>query len=150
MARHPPRGTFFLFGKKNRHEGKGGAYNRYKVPGEGRNSMTGRNGIRPAKHKHQKKLSTAPSKEDPVVQKKIADKLGIQEDILGKAPVLTSFGRYRVCIENYRSILQYEENRIRIQTKQGKIQITGENLGIAYYREECMCVVGVIRSIEYQ
>jgi sporulation protein YqfC len=101
------------------------------------------------KHKHQKKQKAQPSGENPVVSRKLWEKLKIQEDILTKAPVLTSFGRYRLCIENYRSILDYQENQIRIQTKAGKIHISGERLSIAYYRDECMCVVGEIHSIEY-
>ena len=54
------------------------------------------------------------------------------------------------CMENYRSILEYQEEQIRIQTGTGKIRIAGKRLGIAYYREECMCTVGEIHSIEYQ
>jgi sporulation protein YqfC len=94
-------------------------------------------------------MKALPSQEDPVIQKKLSDKLRLQEDILAKAPVVTSYGKYRVCIENYRSILAYEDNQIRIRTKTGRIQITGENLSIAYYREECMCVVGVIHTISF-
>ena len=88
--------------------------------------------------------------QDPVLSGKISGVLNLSEDILAKAPVVTSFGRYRVCIENYRSILEYQEEQIRIQTKTGKIRIAGKRLGIAYYREDCMCVVGEIHSIEYQ
>ena len=33
--------------------------------------------------------------------------------------------------------------------KTGKIAVQGKNLGIAYYRDECMCIVGEIDSIQY-
>lgn len=106
--------------------------------------------VKPVKHKHEKRMKTEPSMQDPVLSGKISGVLNLSEDILAKAPVVTSFGRYRVCIENYRSILEYQEEQIRIQTKTGKIRIAGKRLGIAYYREDGMCVVGEIHSIEYQ
>lgn len=105
--------------------------------------------VKPVKHKHQKNKRVEPSNEEPVITRKLSGKLRMQEDILAKAPVLTSYGRYRLCIENYRSILEYKEEQIRIQTKTGKIAVEGKNLGIAYYRDECMCIVGEISSIHY-
>ncbi|MBO5484510.1 MAG: YabP/YqfC family sporulation protein [Lachnospiraceae bacterium] len=105
--------------------------------------------VKPVKHKHQKSCKVAPSMEEPVLTRKLSGKLKMQEDILAKAPVLTSYGRYRLCIENYRSILEYREEQIRIQTKTGKISVQGRNLGIAYYRDECMCIIGEISSIQY-
>lgn len=105
--------------------------------------------VKPVKHKHQKRMKAEPSSQEPVLSRKLSGKLKLQEDIIAKAPVLTSFGSYRVCIENYRSILEYQEDQIRIQTKTGKIRIQGKRLGIAYYRDECMCIVGEIHSIEY-
>lgn len=105
---------------------------------------------KPVKHKHHGRMKAEPSSKDPVLSRKLSGALRLQEDIIAKAPVLTSFGSYRVCIENYRSILEYQEEQIRIQTRTGKIKILGKRLGIAYYRDECMCVVGDIHSIEYQ
>lgn len=112
-------------------------------------SMEKKYRVKPVKHKHQKKESATPSGREPVLTRKLSGKLRMQEDILARAPVLTSYGRYRLCIENYRSILEYQEEQIRVQTKTGKIAIKGKNLGIAYYRDECMCIVGEINSIHY-
>ena len=106
--------------------------------------------VKPVKHKHRKGCKPTPSHQDPVLTKKISGKLRIQENILGKAPVLTSYGKYRLCIENYRSILEYREEQIRIQTKLRKISVQGQHLVIAYYRDECMCIVGEISCIQYE
>ncbi len=111
--------------------------------------MAGSYRVKPVKHKHQKKMKAEPSGAEPVITRKLSGKLRMQEDILAKAPVLTCYGKYRVCIENYRSILEYQEEKIRIQTKTCKIAIEGRHLAIAYYRDECMCVVGEIRAIQY-
>lgn len=105
--------------------------------------------VKPVKHKHQKKEKVVASRGEPVLTRKLSGRLKIQEDILARAPVLTCYGKYRLCIENYRCILEYQEEQIRIQTKTGKIAVQGKNLGIAYYRDECMCIVGEIDSIQY-
>lgn len=106
--------------------------------------------VKPVKHKHRKGCKATPSNQDPVLAQKISGKLRIQENILVKAPVITSYGKYRLCIENYRSILEYREEQIRIQTKLGKITVQGQHLVIAYYRDECMCIVGEISCIQYE
>ncbi len=106
--------------------------------------------VKPVKHKHRKGCKATPSNQDPVLTRKISGKFKIQEDILVKAPILTSYGKYRLCIENYRSIIEYKEEQIRIQTKLGKISVKGKHLVIAYYRDECMCIVGEIDHIQYE
>lgn len=105
--------------------------------------------VKPVKHKHNKKQEVKPSKEEPVITRKLSGRLRLSEDVLAKAPVVTSYGRYRVCVENYRSILEYQEEQIRIQTKAGKIGIQGRHLEIAYYRDDCMCIIGEIHNISY-
>ena len=59
------------------------------------------------------------------------------------------YGRGRLCIENYRNIIEYTDSLIRIQTKTGRIHIIGRNLVIAYFRDDGMCIVGEIGTIEY-
>ncbi len=106
--------------------------------------------VKPVKHKHIKRMKAEPSAGEPTISGKFSGIMHMPEDILAKAPIVTCYGCYRVCIENYRNILEYQEGQIRIQTKTGKIRVEGKNLGIAYYREECMCIVGEIWSVEYQ
>ncbi len=105
--------------------------------------------VKPAKHKHQKKQETKPSLQDPVIARRLSGKLHIQEDVLAKAPILTAYGDHKLCIENYRSILEYTDNQVKVQTKTRKILIRGRHLVIAYYRDDGMCLLGDILSIEY-
>ena len=101
------------------------------------------------KHTHQKKERVAPEAREPVITRVLTEKMKLSEDILSKAPVLMGYGNRRFCIENYSNIIEYTKERIRIQTKTGKIHILGKNLVIAYYRDDGMCVVGEVTSVEY-
>ena len=84
------------------------------------------------KHKHGNKMQTKPEAREPVVSKRLSE-----------------YGNNRLCIDNYRSIIEYTEESVKIQTKQKKIYVKGSRLVIAYFREDEMCVLGNISSIEY-
>lgn len=101
------------------------------------------------KHAHQKKEKVSPEAREPVITRLLTEKLKLSEDMLSKAPILVGYGNRRFCIENYSNIIEYTKERIRIQTKTGKIYILGKNLVIAYYRDDGMCVVGEVTSVEY-
>lgn len=101
------------------------------------------------KHAHQKEKKVAPEAREPVITRLLTEKLRISEDVLSRAPILAGYGNQRFCIENYSNIIEYTKERIRIQTKTGRIHIIGKNLVIAYYRDDGMCVVGEVSSVEY-
>ncbi len=102
-----------------------------------------------ARHRHGKKPSASPSLEEPVIAGKISHFFQIPDDMLANAPVLTGYGNHRFCVENYRNIIEYTQEIIRIQTKTCRIHILGKKLVIAYFREDSMCVMGDISSVEY-
>ena len=101
------------------------------------------------KHKHGNKMQTKPEAREPVVSKRLSERFDIPQDIIAKAPMLLAYGNNRLCIDKYRSIIEYTEESIKIQTKQKKIYVKGSRLVIAYFREDEMCVLGNISSIEY-
>lgn len=105
--------------------------------------------VRPTKHRHRGKAESKPSYREPQIATRISRKMKLSEDILAGAPIVTGYGRGRCNIENYRSIIEYTEALIRVQTKAGKIHVTGKNLTIAYYRDDSMCIIGDISGIEY-
>lgn len=79
----------------------------------------------------------------------ILDKLNLPKDITQGAFVLTAVGNRELYIENYKGILEYTKNCIRIQGKNTYIKIEGHNLKIDHYTEEDMLIKGHILSIEY-
>lgn len=101
------------------------------------------------KHVHHKKEKAVPKTGEPVITRMLTEKLRLSEDVLSRAPILAGYGNRRFCIENYSNIIEYTKERIRIQTKTGRIHILGKNLVIAYYRDDGMCVVGEVTSVEY-
>ena len=71
------------------------------------------------------------------------------EDVVLGVPILTLTGHYEVNIENYRGILEYTEQLIRINVRSRQIRITGKSLEINYYTTTDMKITGKVEKIEY-
>ncbi len=111
--------------------------------------MRSRQEMHHKEHRHSKKVTTKPSILEPVIAEAVSKKLQLSEDVIAMAPIVTGYGTHRFCVENYRKIIEYTQELIRIQTKTVRIHIIGKNLVIAYFREDGMCVAGDISSVEY-
>ncbi len=79
----------------------------------------------------------------------VSDKMKLSSDILAGAPIVTIIGQTELSIENYKGIIEYTGDLLRIQTKTGRIHIEGKNLVIRNYSEDTMKVSGYISLINY-
>ena len=59
-------------------------------------------------------------------------------------------GQSGLLIENYRGILEYKEEHIRIQAKDCRILVVGKRLKIEYYTNEERKINGLIEQIIYE
>lgn len=79
----------------------------------------------------------------------LSSQLKLPSDVLAGAPIITAIGRDEVCVENYKGILEYNDNSIKIITKVGKVTICGTNLNISYFTNDEMKITGRIHTIGY-
>lgn len=80
----------------------------------------------------------------------LSNHLHLPADILAGAPIITATGRNEICLENYKGIIEYNGNLIKVQTKACKICIEGNELNILYFTEDEMKITGFIQAIYYQ
>lgn len=80
----------------------------------------------------------------------LSSKLHLPADILAGAPIITATGRNEISLENYKGIIEYNGNLIKVQTKLCRICIEGEQLNILYFTEDEMRITGYIQAIYYQ
>ena len=78
-------------------------------------------------------------------RERMAEKLKLPKDLVMGAAVLTVTGHSKAYIENYKGIIEYTEQRIRLQTKTCQMTLCGEQLHIDYYTEDEMKISGQIR-----
>lgn len=83
------------------------------------------------------------------LKSKISEAANMPKDILAGLPVIKVWGNSEIYIENFKGIIEYLDTIIRIQTKIGKVVITGKCMQIEYYTNEDMKITGIIFSIEY-
>ena len=81
--------------------------------------------------------------------KKIAKTLDIPEDILFNSPRMIMTSNNDLRIENYKSILEYETEKITLMTKEFIIEICGKDLNITIITDEEISITGVILSMNF-
>lgn len=97
-----------------------------------------------------KKKNKVKSNMSPTYLEELSSRLHLPADVIAGAPVVTATGRNEIRLENYRSIIEYNGNLIKVQTKVCKICIEGKKLNILYFTEDEMRITGQIQSIYYQ
>ena len=80
---------------------------------------------------------------------KICDALEISVDILSDVPRFTINDDREVQIENYKSVLEYTQNEIRLGAKKYEIKICGDMLTIVCITDEQIYIRGKLESINY-
>ena len=80
---------------------------------------------------------------------KVADALDLPLDALCNIPKTQILGRSEVDVENFRGILDYNENSFKINTQTGIIKIDGSELVISSITDESVRVRGNIIRLEF-
>ena len=88
-------------------------------------------------------------KKKHMLVKSVTDRLELPKDMMFGVPILTITGQNDLTVENYKGILEYREDKIRLSLKQGQVEICGTHLKIEYYTGEDMKISGQIDKLEY-
>ena len=83
------------------------------------------------------------------VKSNIVESLELPRDLVYGAVILTATVRSQVLVENYKGIIEYTREKIRLQTKNCQVTIQGQRLVIEYYTNEEMKITGFIQGISY-
>ena len=86
----------------------------------------------------------------PTYLEALSSRIHLPADVLAGAPVITATGRNELRVENYKGIIEYNGNLIKVQTKICKVCIEGKELNILYFTEDEMRITGYIQAIYYQ
>lgn len=79
--------------------------------------------------------------------KKIIGRFDIPEDIVFDVPRITVMDNTEVRIENYKTVLEYEDTKIELACKQKDITISGNQLTITLITDDEVSVCGEISAI---
>lgn len=82
-------------------------------------------------------------------KKAIVSALHLPEDVVCGEMLLYITGSRAAVVENYRSILFFSDQMLRLAGKTTRLTITGKGLSIEYYDREHLRVTGQIVSVEF-
>lgn len=78
----------------------------------------------------------------------IINTLSLPKDVVLGMPIITATGNSEVHIENFKAIMEYNCDCVKLMTKKGPIMINGNRLVIDYFNSEDIHITGFIKSIE--
>lgn len=81
---------------------------------------------------------------------RLNDILEMPKEVVSDEPKITIVGFNQILIENYKSILEYEEFYVKINTYIGAININGFNLRLKEMTGDDIMVLGKIDSIDFE
>jgi len=99
--------------------------------------------------KRRSKKPVKRKKESATVKEKVAKMLEIPEEVVSDRPKITTVGRKEVFIENYRGIIEFTNEIVRINSNYGIITISGKNMKIREITNEDIIITGDIDNIDY-
>ena len=73
----------------------------------------------------------------------------LPKEIMLNLPLVTLVGQEEVTIENYRGILEYSEETVRVGTAAGILQLRGKKLCLKQLSADCMVVTGRVEKLDF-
>ncbi len=83
------------------------------------------------------------------LKEKVAKMLELPEEVVSDRPRITTVGRKEVFVENYRGIIEFTNEIVRINSNHGIITITGKDMKIREITSEDIIIFGDIENIDY-
>ena len=82
------------------------------------------------------------------IKNRIENFLELPQEIISEVPKVTLIGFNQILVENYKGIIEYDENYIRLSTSIGNVIIQGMDLNLNQITTDDIEVKGKIVSIE--
>ncbi|NLP46215.1 MAG: sporulation protein YqfC [Epulopiscium sp.] len=88
-------------------------------------------------------------KEEKQAKKKMTDWFEFPKEVIMDLPVISLIGREELFLENYKGMIEYNDEQMRISTTCGILKVVGRNLHLKVMTTENIIITGTILSIEY-
>ncbi|MGL4790711.1 MAG: sporulation protein YqfC [Anaerotignaceae bacterium] len=83
------------------------------------------------------------------IRRKVTEVLELPKEAMLNLPLITLLGREEIIIENYKGVVEYGEDVIRINTGIGVLKIEGRGLNIKKITGESVTISGIFCSLIY-
>lgn len=83
------------------------------------------------------------------IKEKMGEAFEIPKELVMDTGKLTIVGRKQLFMENHKGIVEYEDYRIKVNTREGIIQFEGNGMDIKEITSEDIMVTGDINSVQF-
>lgn len=83
------------------------------------------------------------------LKENITTNLDLPDEIILNVPLITILGRSKISIENFKNILEYSNEKIRINTSCGILKIEGSNLLLMELTKTKLLIKGSLLKFEF-
>lgn len=83
------------------------------------------------------------------LRKNMTEALELPKEIMLGLPLVSLVGQEEVTVENYKGILEYDEENVRIGTSAGVLRLRGRGLCLKQLTAECLVITGVLEALEF-
>jgi len=84
------------------------------------------------------------------IKETLTTAMTLPKEIALDMPLLSITGRGELAIENYKSLLEFTDIRIRIRTKVGAVVVEGERLNLSQMTTENLVITGRIFCVKFE
>lgn len=75
--------------------------------------------------------------------------LEIPREVMTDLPLISMTGNEELTIESYKGVIEYSEERIRINTAKGIVKIDGRSMFLRQITDDDIQIIGTIIKIEF-
>lgn len=84
------------------------------------------------------------------MREKVADTFDVSKEVILDAAKLVLIGNRELTVENYKSIAEYTENKIILETNPHRLKIDGAQLEIKTIARDFLYITGKILAVEFK
>lgn len=98
---------------------------------------------------NKKKFKTQSNISKKDIKKSVTTMFDLPKEIMLNLPLITIIGNEELTIENYKGVIEYTEEKIRLNTSCGILKIEGKKLFLKEITSENISIIGNIIKFEY-
>ncbi|WP_317368667.1 YabP/YqfC family sporulation protein [uncultured Tyzzerella sp.] len=95
------------------------------------------------------KKNKAPNNLIRYIKKGLTENIELPNEIVLNVPLITVVGKNKILIENFKNIVQYSNETIKINTSCGIFKIVGKNLFLKELNKNKILIKGILKQFEF-
>ena len=80
---------------------------------------------------------------------KISSLFELPKEIIMDLPLVTVIGSQELCIENYKSLVEFSDSLVRINTSAGIFRVEGRRMSLKQLTSESVTITGTLTNFGY-